>query len=787
MNDQNRLPGDQTNLLSELSETDRQIMENPRAVIERILAEDASNLQLEKFQSKWQLRFTDKFKPVVDYIRSITGLRSVNPYLYKAVLCFELQQMEENPKLYAGIQRNELTFSASIDDQNLNSPVIQKLSTLSTQHFREFVGQVAEGKMPFDRFALMEKLIALRSPEELPDLIKMLSTYLAQICYYFSDRSQAPKGEFTARIESIINYFNRFTDHNLAAQVFADFQQKFPDRAKNISLIMLCLSTIKVELPGPVKGQVINYSSAIYLKDRFNNAIYALDPASISRLRGLVAAFLENSPYLNEAVNAARIQFITDFTRANLAEQIKFDQKYLEDLEYLEANLSEPEVTFSENGARLINSYRYTPLSELYIVEFPHLGNRLRLNDLSQALRGKSSDSVIDSKDAPPDLRSRVEALEERLTGYKAKIKNQIATQFEQHISQFLAEMRAAFEGNNVATLEKTKESIASLDKSISHLETSPNWQDADFPEQVEALKSAYIRAMFQLKTDLENSLIPKMLAEQEAKYRQVEIDYQSKVIEAKIEFLLGKYSLLTESNLKDVDVAVYASDSDEYEGDHTVDFRAAGQNRRITYEVGSNPELRRLKALTINLIIPHEIGHFLIDPAQQYINLKKKHFNDYDQARRGLNEESLKFFHKYLPESIVDGMGLKLVLDCGGTDSGPFQKEAAFISLSTALAALHRSMEIQYQLDPVQNLISSIRILAMIDFLIEEAEKLGKAEELFAGFYQSRKQFIASIEKYNHQSEANLSPEQIKNIKNLMKLAILHGMSLPYSNSENQ
>lgn len=770
--------------LPQLSEQNRAILENPRVIIDKFLAEPAENQSVEIYRQQLKDRFNNGFKPNVKYLRAIRALGELIPDLEIAFLCFELSELANKPKLYGQVQKNELLFKAARVAKDLQSPVAHQLATLSPSLFRDLIDSTNDG-------ATIERLCLLRPPEYLSASTDRLGYKFASILHQKFAHEPKYASEVFDTVKEVIKVLNQYSDPSFAAQVFESASKIVPKSLKRLLRMFAYLSvhySEHVKVPSDTNQDEVSFDNSIVFGNDPEDIKYleklliVLTPNDRDQLRKQIKDFLSKYPFFEEAVNALRVEEISILTRKNLSKQLKYTNDFLEDLEELENNLQEPKVQLSLDSTNIYFTHYYSP-STSRVIKFPHLKHSISLNEISsEAMVGKNF-SHLDIYNAPKSLVPRVQALKDRLEIIAEKVKVQIAKKFEDLIPEIAANACKNYQGKNVDTVEKTKEKMQELDNRIKDIQKNYSWNDKIFPDQMEKVKQALITAMFQLKAELEISLFPKMLQQKEAKFREAELEYHSSIITAKINFLLAKLNLLLNIDTDDIEVDVHTSEHGEMTYDHVKDFSTSGRDKKITYEVGADPKFREFKERAIDLIIPHEVGHLLVDLPEEYNQFRGQYFDQYTEAKKGLTEDVLKLFHHYVQESIIDGIAIDLVFKCGGTNSGPVQKSFALMSLSSAMENLRQALDFQYAHDLDERLVNGIRILAIIDILIEDVEKNEQAEELFSGLYHSRLEFTKSLEKANQAPSLQLSVTQITNIRNLMKKAIKHGLVAKYAN----
>ncbi|MCC7431897.1 hypothetical protein IT412_00050 [Candidatus Peregrinibacteria bacterium] len=771
--------------LPQLSEQNRAILENPRAIIDKFLAEPGENQSVEIYRQQLKDRFNNGFKPNVKYLRAIRALGELIPDLEIAFLCFELSELENNPKLYGQVQKDELLFKAARVAKDLQSPVAHQLATLSPSLFRDLIDSTNDG-------ATIERLCLVRPPEDLPAATDRLGYKFTSILYQKFAHEPKQARDIFDTVSELIKALDQYSDPAFAAQVF-ESASKFDSKVVKRLLRMFAYLSVHhseyIRVPSDTNQDEVSFDNSIVFGNDPEDVRYLekllilLKPHERDQLRNLIKDFLGKYPFFEEAVNALRVEEISILTRKNLSKQLKYTNDFLEDLEALENNLQEPQVQLSLDSTNIYFTHYYSP-STSRVIRFPHLRYAITLDEIyTQVLVGKNF-SYVESLNAPKSLVPRVQALKDRLEIIAEKVKVQIAKKFEDLIPEIVANACKNYQGKNVDNLEKTKEKIQELDNQIKNIQNNYSWNDKIFPDQMEKVKQALITAMYQLKAELEISLFPKMLQQKQAKFREAELEYHRSTIEAKIKFLLAKFNLLLNIDTDDIEIDIHSSENGEMTYDHVMDMSILGEaEKKITYEVGADPKFREFKEKAIDLIIPHEVAHLLIHLPDQFSEFKKLHNTEYSNAKTGLTEDVVKLFNHYIQESIVDGVGLDIIFKCGGINSGPVQKSAALMSLSSAMENLRQALDFQYAHDPDERLVNDIRMLAIIDILIEDVEKNEQAEEFFSGLYHSRQEFIKSLEKANQDPDLQLSATQITNIRNLMKKAIKHGQTAKYSN----
>lgn len=774
--------------LPQLSEQNRAILENPRAIIDKFLAVPNENESVEIYRQQLKDRFNNGFKPNVKYLRAIRALGELIPDSEIAFLCFELSELANKPKLYGQVQKNELLFKAARVAKDLQSPVAHQLATLSPSLFRDLIDSTDDG-------ATIERLCLVRPPENLPAAIDRLGDKFTSILYQKFAHEPKHAREVFDTVSEVIKALDQYSEPAFAAQIFKSASKLGPKVVKRLLRMFAYLSvhySESIRVPSDTNLDEVSFDNSIVFGNDPEDVRYLekllilLKPHERDQLRNLIKDFLGKFPFFEEAVNALRVEEISELTRKNLSKQLKYSNDFLEDLEELENNLQEPQVQLSLDSTNIYFTHYYSP-STSRVIKFPHLRHSISLNEISrEAMVGKNF-SNLDTYNAPKSLVPRVQALKDRLEIIAEKVKVQIAKKFEDLIPEIVANACKNYQGKNVDTVEKTKEKMQELDNRIKDIQKNYSWNDKIFPDQMEKVKQALITAMFQLKAELEISLFPKMLQQQEAKFRAAELEYHSSIIKAKIKFLLAKFSLLLNLSTDDIEVDIHTSEKGEMTYDHVMDWTSIGRDKKITYEVGADPKFREFKEKAIDLIIPHEVGHLLVDLSHEHQQFKRANQSEYTHAERGLQKSVHKLFDHSVKEAIIDGVGLGLVFKCGGTNSSPVQKSVTLMSLSSAMQNLQQALDFQYNHDSDERLVMSIRMLAITDILIEDVEKNEQAEEFFSGLYLSRQQFITSIEKANQNPDLQLSAAQITNIRNLLKKALLHGQKVEYSSSNTQ
>lgn len=747
---------------------------DPLPIVDKFLDEVSSDSILEGYRKILLERRSPDFKPNVKYLDTINALHSLDPQASEALFCLEINKLAQ-PKVYGKAQRERLFLLASRYAASPNSPLTKALASNS-----EVFDQVLqlEGLSP----TVADQLSKLRPPEEQADIAdKIAKNFFSRYATYLLRKPAPPEGA-AVFLRRIFKYFNAFTESKMVGQVIGAIGKLSLQASDRLVKLIAYFANLDGDLSvsGPGLPKEKYEIGAIFSDDMSFLQAYTgpLNEEERSELASLAVSLSTKFPDLAKLTEQVKVNRITELTQANIAKALEKVSRYTDTIATANEALDTARLADFEYD---IDFYQYKSPATYEVIEFSKPNHRLSLNNLSQLLtynRGWN----LSRYDAPPELKQDVELLYAKFDAVKARLQNELAEHFEKAIPEIVVKAMASIAPLPTDDYEAVRVKMEELDRCLGSMDMPYYWGDKIFPNQIEKLVAALREAAKKQKKVLAEALPERQKVLKLKKLREAELAYREELIASRITFLLTKYGIAADLPLSDINVSVYTSEKDELIYDHVFNRDSTGQKSDLNYEIGQDPEFMKLKENAIDLIIPHEIGHLIIQETKQCELFLGKKSSQLKAAQKNLDEQQKTSVRHNLTECIVDGVGFGLSLSYGGTNTHPGQSAEILIELSKAFANLEKVLELQGNRDSLSKLMNRLRMSANIDFLLDEAEKFQVAEELTSGFQQGKIKYVETINQSNQELPKPLSDEQLNDLKKLMRQAIEFGRKIKHT-----
>lgn len=746
---------------------------DPAGVVDKFLNEVSHNPAVENCRQILLERRAPGFKPTVKYLDTISALHNLDPQSSEALFCLEINRLKE-PKVYGKAQRARLLFQASRYAISPNSPLTTLLASDS-----EIFAQILqiENLSP----AVAEQLSNLRPPEEQEAIAeKIAKNFLGSYSIYLLQKP-FPENYAAVFLRRLFGYFDRFSDSKKVGQVLEAVKRISPLASDRLIKLITYFANLEnhltVSAPG-LRGEKYEIGT-IFANDMSFLQAYT-GSLKVEERRELAKSAVDLStkfPDLSKLTEEIKVARVTELTQTNVSKALEKVSRYTEAVAEANEALDNAQLMDFEFH---VSFYKYDSPATYDAIGFPNSNRRLCLNNLSQILTYNGGWSLT-PYDAPPELKKDVELLHKKYQTVSTRLQNEMAERFEKAIPAIVAKAQQSLMPLPADDYQSVKNKLKELTSCLESMDNPYYWSDKIFPAQFEKLLIAIKAAAEQTKKALIATLPEKQKLLKQKKLHEAELAYREKLIRSRIVFLLTKYGIAADLPLDEINVSVYTSEKDDLIYDHVFNRSSIGQSSSLNYEIGRDPEFTKLKEKAIDLIIPHEIGHLVIDENIQCDKFLNKKSDQFAAVQEGLDERQRDLLRRNLTECVVDGVGFGFSLALGGTNTHPGQNAEILIELSKAFANLEKVLELQGDRDNFSKLMNRLRMSANVEFLLAEAEKFQVAEEFTNGFHQGKMKYAETIQTSNQQISTPLSNQDLDQLKRLMRQAIEFGRQIEH------
>lgn len=737
-------------------------------IVDKFLDAVNPDQTIEAYRKALLARRSPGFKPSVKYLDTISMLHALDPQTADAFYCLEIARLSE-PKAYGKTQRERLIVQAAHFASSDNSPIAAALASNP-----ETLNEVF--KIIYLSPATAEKIAKLRPAEEQQAIIqKIAENFFYAYSIYLSGAPTRPE-EAALFLKRVFRYFNTFSDSAILMQVIDSIRQRRPGVANRLIRLIAYFANLDNRL---IVTHVNSSSEQYEMGTIFNDDmaflqdyIESLTKEERTELAKLATSLSTKSPELVTLTEETKVDIINKITQAEIERALQSVRHYTKVINEGNKTLDAAEVVDVDFR---ISFHDYHSPADTEAIKLPPADKLFSLNHLAYHPIWQ-----LNVYNVPSELTAEFELLLARREAVKARLQQELGKQFEKAIpaivNKAVQEVTPLPKDNYQAVVDK----LTVLDGFQDHMDEH-YWNERIFPEQCAKLMVELKKALEKQKKVLTDTLPEKQKLLKQQMLREAEINYREALVRARIDFLLTKYSIVTSMPLEDIEVSVYTSEKDDLVFDHVIDESVYGQRSTLNYELSQDPEFMKLKEKAIDLIIPHEIGHLVIDEFKQADQFKRKNSQEFKPLGDNLDKGQKKLLEHHLKECIIDGVGYGLSLEHGGTNTHPGEHKEILIELSQAFANLEKALELQEDQTIFSKLIVRLRLTANIELLLDEATKYQVADELVSGFHQCKTTYAETIEKANQKIPSPLPVEQLNAIRVLMRKAVEHGRQIKH------